>query len=50
MYILEVKIVLIYLLKLIFKLANYVAESVFANCNHTEIPTVSVIVSQWQNA
>lgn len=46
MYILEVKIVLIYFFKLIFKLANYVAESVFASCTHIEIPTVSLIVSQ----
>lgn len=46
MYILEVKVVLIYFLKLTFKLANYVAENVFANCIHSEIPTVSVIVSQ----
>lgn len=45
MYILEVKIVFIYFYKPTFKLANCVAENVFANCIHTEIPTVSVIVS-----
>lgn len=48
MYILEVKIVFIYFFKLTFKLAETfnVAENVFANCIHTEVPTVSAIVSQ----
>lgn len=50
MFMSEVNIVLIYFLKLTFKLANRVAENVFANYIHTEIPTVSVIVRQSQNA
>lgn len=50
MFMSEVNIGLIYFLKLTFKLANRVAENVFANYIHTEIPTVSVIVRQSQNA